>query len=171
MTINQETPTLREYVVRVAELREGLATLQLEVKAAQQAFALAHADLLSDVAIRAAAVTTAEAELRAVALERFSATEDKAPAPGVSIRIQKRIQYDREQALAWAKAKFYAPWSTSIGVAAGVALTLDTKAFEGLAKHDRTVPAQVIDEPQATIAKDLRAALEAATPIEVDHGA
>ena len=156
MTTTEETPTLREHVVRVAELREGLANLQLVVKAAQQAFMAAHADLLSDLTVRTEAVATAEAELRAVALERFSATEDKAPVPGVSIRVQKRIVYDRDEALAWAKAK-------------GVALALDTKAFEGLAKHDRSLPAQVVDEPQATIARDLRAALTA--PVEAPHAA
>jgi hypothetical protein len=141
-----DTPTLLDHVRRVAELREGLATQQVHLKLVQQEFDFAHAGLIAGVALRAAVLATAEADLRAAALERFSATEDKHPAPGVTIRVQTRVTYDRDQALAWAKAK-------------GVALTLDAKAFEGLAKHDRSLPASVVEDPQATIARDLRTAL------------
>jgi alkanesulfonate monooxygenase SsuD/methylene tetrahydromethanopterin reductase-like flavin-dependent oxidoreductase (luciferase family) len=145
-----EQPTLREQVARVADLREGLAVRRALWDAARKAFDEEHAELLAEIGERNQHLVDAEFDLRASALTVFSATEDKHPTPGVSIRVTTRVVYDRDEALAWAKAK-------------GVALTLDAKAFEGLAKHDRDLPASVVEDPQATIAKDLRAALREAS--------
>lgn len=72
-------------------------------------------------------------------------TGDKAPAPGVKIRMVSRIDYDLPTALDWSRANLQE------------ALTLDTKFFEAYAKGvqgTRPVPCVTFtQEPQVTISK------------------
>ncbi len=85
----------------------------------------------------------AEADLRVMALERFAETHDKAVCPGVSVRIVTRLAYTLTEALAWAKRT-------------GIALSLDVKAFEKVARTGICGEfVNPIEEAQAMIATDL----------------
>jgi hypothetical protein len=85
----------------------------------------------------------------------YEATGSKTPAPGVGIRITKAVAYDAGKALLWAREY-------------GLALTVDAKAFERIALASPILPGdplafvQVTEQPQATLAKDLGAAIKAA---------
>jgi len=91
----------------------------------------------------------AEAQLRNLALAAFARDPDnKAPGPGVGIRVTTNLEYDQKEALDWAlKHRF--------------AVTLDKKEFERLARELNTPPPCVTktERPVATIASDLSKAL------------
>lgn len=95
------------------------------------------------------AVADAEVALRALAEARFKETDDKKPGPGVSIRMEKELEYDERVALTWA-------------INTGTALKLDVKAFEAIARA-AAVPLfptlTVRTVPKVTIATDLGKAL------------
>jgi hypothetical protein len=84
----------------------------------------------------------AEAKLRELTLAAFNETGNKAPVPGVGIRVMEKLEYDLKVALDWAKAH-------------KMALTLDKKAFEKIAKADKPDFVTIIQEPIATIATEL----------------
>ena len=146
LAIDPPAILLRRQVERIAELRDLLFADSSVLKMKQDAFLLNNAELLRRVETMRQDLADAEKALRTAAEEHYQATDEKHPAPGVSIRLVTAIAYDATTALAWAKGK-------------GIALALDTKAFEALAKHDKSVPATVTQVPKATLATDLHAAL------------
>lgn len=84
-----------------------------------------------------------ETRIRKAALDAFAENSDnKRPAAGVGIRVTTQLVYDPALALTWAKTT-------------GLAVSLDTKAFEKIA---RSTPLEFVDMkevPIATIARDL----------------
>ena len=81
----------------------------------------------------------AEAKLRAMTLEAYLETGNKAPAPGIGIRILTKLDYKTETAFEWA-------------VNHRLALKLDVPAFEKIAKASPLEFVSLREEPQATIA-------------------
>ena len=81
----------------------------------------------------------AEAKLRAMTLEAYQETGNKAPAPGVGIRIITKLDYKPVTAFGWAQDH-------------KMALKLDTAAFERLARISPLEFVTLREEPQATIA-------------------
>jgi hypothetical protein len=77
----------------------------------------------------------------------YERTGDKHPAPGVNIRVLTRLEYDPVQAFEWAKSH-------------GLALSLDKKAFESIAKVQPLDFVTKVDAPQATISTNLDKVLE-----------
>ena len=88
------------------------------------------------------ACDAAEERLKEMTLDAYRATSDKHPAPGVDVRIVRTLFYLAQPALEWAKAH-------------GLALQLDTKAFEKIAKVTPLPFVTITEVPQATIAQDL----------------
>ncbi|MCK5236292.1 MAG: hypothetical protein KAR06_04825 [Deltaproteobacteria bacterium] len=88
------------------------------------------------------AVSEAEAQLRELTLNAWVATGNKAPAPGVGIREMIRLVYDEQIAFDWAKSH-------------KIALKLDSKAFEKIAKASPLDFVKVLTETQATISPKL----------------
>jgi len=90
----------------------------------------------------------AEEELRQATLQAYEETGNKAPGPGLGIRVIEALEYDEHAALLWA-------------IQHEMALALDKKAFEKIAKADGksmsflTKTAKVT----ATIATDLATVL------------
>lgn len=80
-----------------------------------------YADLLHQIDEAKIDATEAEHALRAAALAQYETTGKKTPGHGVGVRVQKRLEYDNDQALRWAYAN-------------RKALALDTREFERLAK-------------------------------------
>ena len=90
-------------------------------------------------------VSLLEAELRRIAIARYSETDEK-KFPGVSIRIMQKIRYDAEQALAWCQQNLKS------------AVKLDATKFEKAAKAadlDTLKFVERYEEASAAIDSDL----------------
>ncbi len=82
------------------------------------------------------------AGIRQEAIKAFQETGNKAPWPWVGIRELPKLRYDPKEALAWAQEH-------------KIALALDTRKFEALAKGGDISFVEIAIMPQATIAQDL----------------
>lgn len=94
-------------------------------------------------------VEAQEATVREQAVKEYQATGDKAPSPGVGIRVSETLDYLTDEALAWCKENLR------------VALTFDKRVFERTVKGMPTPPTFVskTPTPTATISPDLSKAL------------
>ncbi len=149
----------------VATLREEAASLKAVLAERQAIWEAENATLLSDYKAKKDLLEGAEGDLRATACLAFTdgaLAGNKAPFPGIGIRVQAKLSYEPSTAFDWAKEH-------------GIALSLDKSAFEALARTsiDRTLAfVGRYQEVTATIATDLRKALaeapeEATQPTEV----
>jgi len=133
---------MRDLVVRLAQCREIAALTRSAVVALRASFEVQNADLFGAADIAALALADAEAAVRVAAI----ASGEKNPAPGVSVVQSTVLRYEAAHALTWAKEH-------------GMALALDKKAFDAIAKAGQ-VPFVTIEQvPSARIAVDLTAAL------------
>lgn len=122
---------------QAAEHRERLAAVRADFEASITPLVEA------DRAAREQLVLT-ENVLRETAVAVYRETGSKQPHPGVGIRVGTVLTYRPEEAMAWAMEH-------------KLALQLDTRQFEQIAK---TAPLPFVakrDEPKATIASDLGA--------------
>ncbi|MDP3063133.1 MAG: hypothetical protein Q8O40_07990 [Chloroflexota bacterium] len=140
--------SLRDQVVRVQGLRVSLETIKGTLKEARANFDKANADLITGLDARTAELAQAEAVLRAEALDVFNSTQQRKPCPGVEVKDYMEIDYLKDKALAWALEH-------------KMALVLDAKAFESLAKAAKPPLGFVAigKVSKATIATDLGKAL------------
>ena len=135
----------------VAELRINLAEFKARRDRSLELWKAQNAELLSNIGLKEINLQEAETNLRSEAIEEFRATGNKAPGPGVAIKIFGRLEYDPEKAFEWACKH-------------EMALQLNVKAFEKIVRisPDRAGDlsfVQVSQEPQAQIATDLSKAL------------
>lgn len=133
---------LEEQIKVVVEARRKSQEMADERKSMYDAFISKHTDFFADVVVAATKVSEAEEELRELTLKAYAETGNKAPAPGVGIRERTVLTYDGKVAFDWAKAH-------------KMALQLDTRAFEKIAKADPPDFVKITTEPQATIAPNL----------------
>jgi hypothetical protein len=134
----------------LAAHRLNAATLQSELSALQTAFAEQHADLLARLSEVKAAEAKVTGEIRAEAVDIYTATGEQKPTTGVSVKLYTVVQYDPAAALKWA-------------IKNKMALTLNTEAFEALVKAGEASIgpdlALLVKEPRSAIAKDLSGVL------------
>jgi hypothetical protein len=130
--------TLEEAVQHVITARRQYHALQAQVDHLYDAWQRQHAVLLEEAALQQQTVQQVEATLRALAIARYQSTGSKAIAPGVKVREMTRLTYDPQEALTWALAH-------------QMALTLDVKAFEQLARVTTLPFVTRTVEPQATL--------------------
>lgn len=149
--------TLSDAVQRLAVARQAadLAAEVLRVKRDQ--FAADNAALLATEREAKAAVTQAEADVRALGEAAYTATKEKKPIAGVEIKLFKVYTIDEEKGLAWAR-------ETKLCL---VPERLDLEAVKKVAVATPLPFVKVHDEPKAQIAKDLSAYLPA-EPLEMD---
>lgn len=83
-----------------------------------------------------------EASLRESTILAYKETGNKQPALGVGIREMTKLEYDAKEALDWALEH-------------KIALALDKRAFDKIAKTSPLEFVTISIEPQATIATDL----------------
>lgn len=140
--IAEAKPTLRALIARVVDRRAYEFELVLLVNAARMAWEEEHANLLTQLKTVSGERIAAEEALRAGALEAFTATGSKKPAPGVGVRTVTRLVYAPDDALNWAKEH-------------NLALQLDTKAFEKIAKAAPLPFVTTSEESQATLSPNL----------------
>ena len=103
------------YNAKREELNAALAALETEWRNA-------NAELIEELNVIGQQADAKEKELRAAVLAAYQANPtSKTVAPGLSVRVTSKLVYNKDAALAWAKAH-------------DLALALDVKAFEAIAK-------------------------------------
>jgi hypothetical protein len=132
---------------QLAEARQDEAIMTKERKSILEAVTETpeYKNALAAEKQRSEIVATLEAELRRVAIARYSETDEK-KFPGVSIRIMQKIRYDAEQALAWCQQNLKS------------AVKLDATKFEKAAKAadlDTLKFVERYEEASAAIDSDL----------------
>ncbi len=130
--------TICDAIRMVVEARQCHRTLKTQVQTLKQEFDVCHAELFKEEIVSKEAVIEAETALRALAVDIFRCTAQKTVHPGVKIREVTQLAYDPHHALAWAMEH-------------RMALTLDAKAFEKIAKAASLPFVQITVEPQATL--------------------
>ena len=134
--------TLSEQIKKVAEVRQSAKTLSEAKKASLEKWEIENRVLLEATADSIARVAEEEAKLRELVLQSYRDTLEKAPAPGVSVKVLQTLDYNPQDALNWALQHH-------------IALTLDKKAFENIAKTTPLDFVTIKEEPRAQIATDL----------------
>ena len=138
---------------QVSELRDILAKEQKSKKGLMAIWEAANDVLLTEIAFTSLALAEAEAALREAGLAKFLATGDKAPFPGVAIKMITRLTYDPVAAKLW-------------GYKHEMALKLDVVAFEKMAKAGPLDFVVITQEPQCQIAQDLSKVLAQLLPAQ-----
>lgn len=160
MTSTEPTTTsppapLEVKVAHVAKLRRTLGALTGRLADAQAAFDAAHELEKTEIADMQAALTAAEADVRTLAGLEYERTQNKAPAPGVTVKLFTAIEYDRAKVIDWAKAH--------MPMLVQQVEQLDDKTFKSFVKgNPAACPLAVISEtPKVQLATDLETALAA----------
>ena len=144
---------MQELIERLAQARQiemqyddELEALESEIEALikeRYDSELRRVQLLRETA--KADVADAEARVRAAALDAFAETGDKRPHPAVGIREMTRLYYYDSDAFSYCVEHLT------------TALKMDRRKFEKVAKAAELEFVDILKEPQATIARDLRA--------------
>jgi hypothetical protein len=115
------------------------------LKEAYEAFQKDNARLIEDAKVHAAAVTSAETALKAVAAEEYATTKERKPAPGIEIKLFKEYAIDEAAGLAWATEKQLCL----------IPAKLDVAAIKKLATVQPLPFVKIAEVPKVTIATDL----------------
>ena len=132
--------TVHDAIQTVIAARQAYQALKTQADEIRREFTERHADVLQQESASKQAVAEAEATLRDLALDEYMHTGAKTIAPGIVIREVARLQYDRDIALDWA-------------IEHRLALLLDVKTFEKLAKVLSLPFVESFIEPNATLAR------------------
>jgi hypothetical protein len=137
---------LQKTLAALADARVNAEQTKTDLAAAKASFDRSHATLILLAKHDSAKVEELDAKVRALALAAYAESKDAKPAPGISIGLGKRIalSYDDKTALAWARET-------------GIALALDTKAFEKVAEATDLdfVTKTEVETQRVAIASDL----------------
>ena len=150
--MEQETPTpvdltqLTDQIRVVALARNNTGAISQLAKESLADWNERNKELLASLAEHKENLATGENLLRELTIAAYTLTGNKALVPGVGIREVKVYTYDEKEALKWALEH-------------KLALSLDTKAFEGYAKQEDFDFVSTSIKVSATIATDLDAAL------------
>ena len=142
--------TMRELAQALYEARSYLGGADFELQNSKREWESKNRQLIDKVELAKKRLAEADGKLRAFALAEWGRMGEKALGSGVNIRVETRLGYDPVTALLWAKKH-------------DMALSLDKKAFEGLAKA--SVPpldfVKQVEVATVTVAQDLAKVLEA----------
>ncbi len=133
---------LQEQIKVVSKARQAIVQLADKKKVSLAKWEQENLTLLNELALVVKETYEAEATLRELTLQAYAETGNKTPAVGVGIREVTKLNYDGKVAFDWAKSH-------------KMALQLDKKAFEKIAKADTPDFVTISQEPQATIATNL----------------
>ena len=115
-----------------------LDNLQDQLKEKKEAFEKENEVLISDIISTKETIVSTKEDLSADAIAEFKETEQKKLTGGLGIRVSEKLIYDHEEAFQW-------------GVNHAMALSLDKKAFEKIAKADRSNMSFVSVEEKLTV--------------------
>ena len=137
---------LQETLAALAKARIDAEASKAELATAKAIFERNNARTINTARNDASRVEELDAKVRALALVAYTESKDTKPAPGISIGLNKKIAliYDAKRALAWARET-------------NMAITLDVKAFEEIAKAANLefVTKAEVETQRITIASDL----------------
>lgn len=134
---------IKEQIKVVVEARQKAAKAHLAKDTAYQQWQDEHQDLIEAAMLARSKLDEEENLLRELTLNAFNQTGDKTLIPGVGIRIMTKLEYYPRVAFKWA-------------VEHNMALSLDTRAFEKIAKASPPDFVTINQVPQATIATELK---------------
>lgn len=147
---SQTKPPLLIAIVNLARARDEAQYAASLLKQAREQFEQTNATRIAAAQETADRAANAEKIVRVMAEEDYRSSQDKHPQPGVSIQIKKTLPvYSENYAFEWCKTH-------------NVGLTWDKKVFEAIASTGEVMAVQPFDQPRATTATDLPAALEKA---------
>ena len=129
---------MKEKILKLKELREEMEKLNARKKAATEKYLADNNELFSEVEKLAGQLNQTETEIREMALNEYCETGEKKLKFGVGIRILKQLLYEEAEAFAWAKEH-------------SMALNLDKRAFDKIARADKMDFVQIKEVPQATL--------------------
>ena len=129
-------------VHEVAVLRQWTAEAVNDVKALEAELREKYSGVYAKRDQWQARLTEEETRLRSMIADNYDATGDKRPHPALGVRETTKLTYDDKLALAWAKEH-------------DMALALDKKAFEKIAKASPPNFVTEVVDIVATIATDL----------------
>jgi len=130
--------TLDEAIQAVVAARTQYQAVHQQVQHLREAWATHYAPLLQEEILQKQAVRQAEEALRRLVIEIYQSTGNKDISPGVRVREMTRLTYDPQDALVWA-------------IKHRLALSLDVKAFDQLARVTALPFVTYWVEPQATL--------------------
>jgi len=136
--------SLEAQIWKVRVLRAIQEARTQELHLLQVEFNRQHEDLIETLCKARNDCAQEEARLREMTLEAYEATGNKKPAPGVGIRITKRLIYDEQKAVWWAFDMRYHNL-----------VDINKRNFENVAAGLGLDFVEIKEEPQATIARDL----------------
>ncbi len=147
METEQGTPPadltdLTNQIREVATSRVAKASLDQQIKDSRAAWETENQVLIDLQNNQRITLEGCEAKLRGLTIEAYELTRNKQPVPGVGIREVTKLDYDLVVALQWATEH-------------KIALALDKRAFEGIAKQSPLDFVTSRTEVTATIAKEL----------------
>ena len=128
----------------VREMRARRLSLQSEVDQLESDLMSRYSALYQELGQANIDLKVAEEKLRAATLEAYQETGNKKPAPGVGVRIVKEMIFDEAEAIDWA-----------VDASAKNCLKLNTSNFKKVAEGMGLPFAEIVECPQATIAKEL----------------
>lgn len=135
--------SIKERIESLAHLRTIEHKAKKELAVAEARFREENVELFRRARVATELRTALEQVIRDEARMEFLETGDKNPGPGVSIRLNKRLEYDETSATNWAFRNSLA------------CLTLNKKAFEEKAKEETLLFVKVVTEPTVCISSDL----------------
>jgi hypothetical protein len=135
---------LEDQIQKVRELRTNRLTLQTEVDQLESDLMSRYSALYRELGQANIELKVAEEKLRAATLAAYQETGNKKPAPGVGIRIVKEMIFDEAEAIDWA-----------VDASAKNCLKLNTSNFKKVAEGLGLPFVEIVECPQATIAKEL----------------
>jgi hypothetical protein len=145
--------TLDEALQTVITARQQYHLVHTQVQELREAWATQYATLLQDEALHKQTVHQVEATLRTLAIALYQSTDRKEIAPGVKVREMTRLIYDPQEALTWA-------------ITHQMALMLDVKTFEQLAKVTALPFVTKTTALQATLSPCLPGEQPVASPVQ-----
>ena len=137
---------LNDAVERLAATRYNAKIAGLVLEDAQARFEVDHAAIIDAARLAKGEEAEAERIVRALAVDEFTATGNKAPCVGVSIVLTKELSYDKAKATEWALTAMPDLVTPA---------QINVKAFEKIA---RTVPLPMVtitETPAVRIASEL----------------
>lgn len=136
---------MKEELLKLKSLRTKKDNLKQVLDSRLKQFNEANADLIVDIEESGNQMFELELSIREQAIKEYEETNNKKLDFGVGIRIMNKLVYDSSLALEWAKRH-------------NLALCLDKKVFESVAKSQTLLFVEKKEVVTATIPKEIKVA-------------
>ncbi len=129
---------MKEQILKLKDLREKKEQLSAQKRSAYGKYLQENGALFFDIDTVAEQIGIIEDEIKELALMEYKETGEKKLKFGVGIRILKKLEYEEAEALTWAKEH-------------SMALSLDKRYFDKIARANKIDFVKINEIPQATI--------------------